>query len=392
MKHFLHQAATVPATAQVSSFQTETGASEFHLLVRPAEYGTFAQQLDWLERAYREALAAHKVVPGSALFRRFLCSDLANQAPLLASRAFANRERPDEACAVSWVNQPPAGPAKVALWAYHVVAPGESPNKRLDGHTLTWQRNGHTYLWTTGITCPVGHSAHAQTRGVLQEYSGLLRARRLSLEQHAVRTWLFVQDIGANYEGVVVARRDYFREHGLTPETHFIASTGIEGGGTDVRAKVTLDAHAVAGLQPQQVSYLSAPDHLSPTHVYGVTFERGTRIAYRDRTHVIISGTASIDACGKILHPGDVARQLERALDNVDALLRQAGATSCDLAVLIAYVRDPADAALVRSQLQQRCGMVPVEVVVAAICRPRWLVEVEGVAVTAAARMELPAF
>jgi enamine deaminase RidA (YjgF/YER057c/UK114 family) len=207
-----------------------------------------------------------------------------------------------------------------------------------------------------------------------------------------VRTWLFVENIGANYEGVVAARRECFREHGLTPETHFIASTGIEGTGAEPRAKVMLDAHAIAGMQPGQITFLAAPDHLSPTHVYGVTFERGTQVAYRDRTHVLISGTASIDPQGRMLHAGDVSRQLDRALENVDALLREAGATLRDLGVLIAYIRDPSDQAIVREQLRACCGAAPCEVVVAAICRPGWLVEVEGVAIRGAARPELPAF
>ncbi|MEI6297364.1 MAG: Rid family hydrolase, partial [bacterium] len=124
----------------------------------------------------------------------------------------------------------------------------------------------------------------------------------------------------------------------------------------------------------------------------GVTFERGTTVAYRDRTHVVISGTASIDPRGEILHAGDVSRQLDRALENVSALLHGAGATLRDMGVLIAYVRNPGDQATVHEQLRERCGPVPIEVVVAAICRPGWLVEVEGMATISASRPDLPAF
>jgi enamine deaminase RidA (YjgF/YER057c/UK114 family) len=152
-----------------------------------------------------------------------------------------------------------------------------------------------------------------------------------------------------------------------------------------------LDAYALAGVRPAQVGYLSAPDHLGPTHLYGVTFERGAQVAYRDRTHLIVSGTASIDSEGRVLHPGDVLRQLDRALENIAALLRAGGATLDDLAVVIAYVRDPADLPAVRAALGRHCN-APAEVLIAPICRPAWLVEVEAIAICPAARPDLPAF
>ena len=392
MEHFDDRCETAPAAVQVSCFRGDGGVSEYHLLVRPTESAGIDVQLDWIARAYHGALAAHGLGAGTALFRRFLCSDLVSQAPALAARSLSSRESPDEPCAVSWINQPPAPPARVAMWAYHVSDPTRPLDKRLDGPTLTWNRDGLSHLWTTGIACPDSGTAGEQTRAVFREYAALLRSRSLSLADHAIRTWLFVQNIDANYEDVTAARRECFRKHGLTADTHFIASTGIEGTGADPRALVTLDAYAIAGVQANQIKFLAAPDHLGPTHVYGVTFERGTAVAYRDRTHVIISGTASIDPQGQILHAGDVSPQLDRALENVSALLRGAGATLRDMGVLIAYVRNPADQALVHERLRQRCGPVPIEVVVASICRPGWLVEVEGMAVIGTSRPELPAF
>ncbi len=72
--------------------------------------------------------------------------------------------------------------------------------------------------------------------------------------------------------------------------------------GLDFAADVMMDAYAISGVRKEQIRYLSAPDHLSPTHVYGVTFERGVSVAYQDRKHIIISGTASIDSAGKIVY------------------------------------------------------------------------------------------
>jgi len=293
---------------------------------------------------------------------------------------------------VSWVGQTAAPPAKVALWAYHVRDPAGALDKRLADATLTWRRKELAHHWTTGVMCPGAATSYEQTRSIFERYEALLRAQNLSLAHNVVRTWLFVQNIEANYDGVVAARREFFRSRGLTPDTHFIASTGIEGTGVMPTAQVALDAYAIASLRPEQLAFLAAPEFLGPPHVYGVTFERGTAVAYRDRRQVIISGTASIDPQGRILHAGNVSRQLDRTLANFEALLDKAGATLQDVCVLIAYVRQPGDMEAVRRQMQARCGGAPIEVVVASICRPGWLVEIEGQAIVHVVRPDLPAF
>ncbi len=44
-----------------------------------------------------------------------------------------------------------------------------------------------------------------------------------------------------------------------------------------------------------------------------------------------------------MLHPGDVLRQLERALENVEALLHSGEADLRNMTHLLVYLRDPAD-------------------------------------------------
>lgn len=117
----------------------------------------------------------------------------------------------------------------------------------------------------------------------------------MSLRDNVWRTWLWVKDVDNNYQGLLDARNEVFLKEGLGQDSHTIASTGIEGEGMAPDQLVTMDAYAVAGLRSEQVAYLSALDHLSPTQRFGVAFERATRVNYRDRRHVFISGTASID-------------------------------------------------------------------------------------------------
>ena len=383
---------TIPAVVTISQFKGQSGVEEYHLVIQPTEYGDFETQLKWLFEAYRKALDSIGLDMQSVVLRRFFCSDLLNQANVLKSYPFANPHNSIEPCAVSWVCQPAAPPAKVALWAYHLKDPAGKLDKQQEGKTLILKRNKLTHYWSMGKTSLSGITHYEQTRCIFDKYNTLLRARDMSLADQVIRTWFFVQDIDAYYQGLVIARREYFAEHGLTPETHFIASTGIEGSYSEADARVTMDAYAIAGIQQNQIKYLSAPDHLSPTHIYGVTFERGTSITYQDRSHIFISGTASIDSQGNILHPGDIRKQLDRTLENVDALLKQAGAQLKDMKILIVYVRDSNDIGVVRQQLQDRMGNRPIAITVAAVCRPGWLIEIEGIAIIPTSRPELPAY
>ena len=151
-------------------------------------------------------------------------------------------------------------------------------------------------------------------------------------------------------------------------------------------------ATSALDLAPGQLSFLNDLRRMCPTTDYGVTFERGARLAWADRAHLFISGTASIDAQGEILHPGDVLAQLDRALENVAALLGSAGATLAHMTHMIVYLRDPGDAAAVRGRLAARFPDLPMAVVHGPVCRPAWLVEVEGLAITPNDEARLPGF
>ncbi|MBR6324851.1 MAG: hypothetical protein IKR62_07650, partial [Victivallales bacterium] len=111
-------------------------------------------------------------------------------------------------------------------------------------------------------------------------------------------------------------------------------------------------------------------------------FERATRLMFGDRSRYYVSGTASIDKNGQIVHPGDVGRQAERMMENVNALLSNYDASLADLQLAVVYLRDPADAAIVEEILAKRLPAdLPRIMVNGAVCRPGWLVEMEGVAV-----------
>jgi enamine deaminase RidA (YjgF/YER057c/UK114 family) len=392
MKFHCFACETIPATVSISRFRGQNGVDEYHLFVRPAEHDNIEIQLDWVSRAYREALDSIGLDTQSAVFRRFFCSDLANQTDALAAQPFSDTSDTDGPCAISLVCQPPLLPAKVSLWAYHISNQNCKLDKAQQGASLILSRGELSHCWTTGLTHPAGETPYSQTRGILEEYEAFLRSKNMTLPDNLIRTWFFVQNIDANYQGLVTARKEFFAEHGLTPETHFVASTGIEGKSANPAAKILLDAYAIRGVRKEQIKFLSALDHLSPTHLYGVTFERGISITYRDRKHIFLSGTASIDHEGKIMHIGDLSGQLDRTIENIEALLKPTGASLKDICMMIAYVRDSEDQIVVSQQMRERFGDIPMEVVVAPVCRPGWLVEIEGKVIIPVSAPELPLF
>jgi enamine deaminase RidA (YjgF/YER057c/UK114 family) len=179
---------------------------------------------------------------------------------------------------------------------------------------------------------------------------------------------------------VVKARNDVFRQHGLTIDTHFIASTGIGGRSMGKNVCVAIDFLTAPQVQPDDLLYLKALDHLNPTHEYGVAFERGVRVTLPQKYEYFISGTASIDCHGEVINVGNVTKQAERLLENIGALLADGGATMDDVKYFIIYLRDLADASAIDAYMQQAYPQVPRIITHAKVCRPAWLVEMECIA------------
>ncbi|MCR5312426.1 MAG: hypothetical protein K6E54_02040, partial [Bacteroidaceae bacterium] len=166
-----------------------------------------------------------------------------------------------------------------------------------------------------------------------------------------------------------------------TEKTHYISSTGIGGLPADPKAIIQLGTYALTGFEPKQQRYLYAPTHLNPTYEYGVTFERGTLVEYGDRGHIYISGTASIDNKGNVLHVGDIVKQTERMWENVEVLLAEGGMNYNDVMQIIVYLRDSADYSVVSKMFEKKFPNTPYVLTLAPVCRPTWLIEMECIAV-----------
>lgn len=354
--------------AEYSQFTVESGVTEWHVMlhVQPRD-GLFADQMQRIYRAEDRLPALPDFSGARYVMKRYFLSDSANQQPLM-------RHEPD--VSISLIQQQPLDGSKIAVWLYLQAG----TDIRRDGDAVATTHNGYTHLWHMGMTSPEGDSA-TQTRAILESYEAELARQGATLAENCVRTWFFVRDVDTQYHGLVVARRENFERQGLTSSTHYIASTGIGGSPADTKALVQLGSLAVLGLSPSQQRYLYAPTHLNPTYEYGVTFERGTAVSYGDRSHVYISGTASIDNKGNVVHVGDVVSQIRRMWENVETLLGEAGATFADVMQIIVYLRDTADARCVTEMFRRRFPDTPTVVTLAPVCRPTWLIEMECIAV-----------
>ncbi len=373
-----------------SSFRGSSGSTEHYIAIEAPADLSLQRQIDAVARRYAEALQTLRLAPESAIFRRIYLSDAANQAAVLRESSLF-LQPPHSPVAVAMVQQQPLPDSKIALLAYHVDSPEPVIKRHLSpGHTIA-ESGGLRHLWSTGLCAADSSqpgSTAAQTHEIFGQLIETLDGQGATLADNCVRTWIYVKDVDVFYQDMVSARTALFGRHGLTRDTHYIASTGIEGSCQHRYDTVLMDSYSILGLKPAQVFYLNDFDRLCATKDYNVTFERGTRIAYADRAHHFISGTASIDASGQVVHPGDVQRQLDRALVNVDSLLKSGGARLEDMTHLLVYLRDPSDYAVIERRLAERYPAIPRLILRGAVCRPEWLVEVEGIAI---ARHDAPA-
>lgn len=359
--------------AQIASFTGAGGTTEYHVMLSVTNSELpFIEQLQHIQRTYVDVVKEELADNAVAVFRRYFLSDAANQADLVMSWECDNTF-----CPLSIIQQAPMNGTKIALWTWFYT--GMVAETKENG-MLTSSHNGYTHHWTGGA-CNKASNSEYQTRLLLNDYVMQLLEQGCKLANDCIRTWFFVQNVDVNYAGVVKARKEVFVTQNLTEKTHYISSTGIEGRHADPSVLVTMDTYAVKGLKPEQIQFLYARTHLNPTYEYGVTFERGTAVHYGDRKQIFISGTASIDNKGNIVHTGDILRQTSRMMENIAALLAEADATVNDVMQAVVYLRDTADYHVVDRFFQENYPDFPHIIVHAPVCRPGWLIETECIAV-----------
>jgi enamine deaminase RidA (YjgF/YER057c/UK114 family) len=259
-----------------------------------------------------------------------------------------------------------------------------------------WRRGDATFLVLQnlrGLT-PNGNGANArphQTRRLIQRAADLLEAQGASYRD-VLRTWFYLSDILAWYPEFNRARTDIYEKFGILPGQDYgslrlPASTGIRGevpGG----AVAAMDLLAVTGPAKSRplVRQLSNPGQ-QDAFQYGSAFSRGALIRQSDLAMIHVSGTAAIDEQGRSLYPGDVRGQIDCTFDKIAALIGPEGAGLTDIAAACVFVKHPEDARVYYEAAAAR-GLedLPGVVMVADICRPELLFEIDAEVVIAPGR------
>jgi len=372
------------------------GRSAAHLAVlcRPHAPHDAGAQARAAYRRLAEALLAEDATFRDVARETLLLRDVRRDLPaVLAARAEVLAEVGEASCAPlpAFVEQPPADPrAAFALLASAVVPQ--------DRHALSVEdlaaetacgcegcarsgarlvRLGDQLSLHAVNLHGLGGDAYSQASDMFGAAERLL-ARAGMTFRDVVRTWIHLRDIDRDYDALNRARRELLVRAGIERRP---ASTGVQGlPFADVHL-CSLGLQAVKIHGPLDVTGMSTP-YLNEAWSYGADFSRGLRLVDATGTTLQVSGTASIDEAGRTAHAGDFRAQAERMLDNVESLLAGQGATFQNLLSGITYLKRPGDAAALDALYRQR-GFegFPNAVVIAPLCRPELLCEVEAVAV-----------
>lgn len=288
-------------------------------------------------------------------------------------------------CAVSLIRQQPLSPSCPISIQGLALSQGKKPTLPLPIKTLgqifpessinSWIEGGNEYILLTHLVAMNRGNSETETTEIFEKTQQILDEMGFTLPQQGLRTWLYIKDIDDNYEGLVVARRDYFKKIGLTER--FLVSTGIGNFGSDDNI-VTLDLLLCREHSSAKNIFIDAPDFMPHANSYGVTFERALLYKNSLMDHILVAGTASIDTEGEILYESDPPAQIERIFLILQDLLRQGDLQLEDFEVLTIYLRDDSQLEAVVQVCQKILPDMPKLFLHGPVCRPGWLVEIEG--------------
>jgi enamine deaminase RidA (YjgF/YER057c/UK114 family) len=283
---------------------------------------------------------------------------------------------------ITAVVQRPAKPFHACIMGLHAV---RSPGQPLVWHgptaspaAATVLRDGARHLRLMSVTprAELGKTASfAEIAYDMFSRAGhALTTRGLSFAD-VVRTWIHVQDIDTNYAALNQARGRFFQEQGLV---RLPASTCVEGIPVGVDVPVSMDLYAVSASPDVRVE-AEKPGTMGEATAYGSAFSRAARLCEPGRQWLFVSGTASIDDQGQVVATGDIRGQLRCMFGHLGSLLAEAGMGFADVVNVVAYLKHGRHLQefIEAARASGLARSVPCAAVVANICRPEWLCEVE---------------
>ncbi len=248
---------------------------------------------------------------------------------------------------------------------------------------------GYRMLFLAGISgfeSVSNDSAEKQARRMFRNAAALLQAQGLS-PRHIVRTWIYLPRLLHWYGDFNGVRNACFREFGIIDDHgkgRLPASTGIQGA-RQSGEECFMDLLAIDGASDAApVATAMRNVRQNEASEYGSAFSRGIAVRTDSPPTLYVSGTASIDARGDTVYPGDEQGQIVETLLNVAALLDGHKARLHDIRQATAYCKDERTYRVFERVVKLLdLTDIPFVPVLADICREELLFEIDCVAVAA---------
>ena len=370
------------------------------IMAVPGSRGSFREQAHELFAQVR-CIVSRQAIPLTPATMMVFLRDGADET---AAREIVRSTFSDSAPVTTFVVQPTVCGAALGIELWALGGMGVKV-ERFGPEVIAVESDGNRWVYVGGVRGTVGEGgAYQEATTAFGRMEQQLARAGVGFNQ-VVRTWIYVNQINKGppgwqrYQELNRARTDFYRDIRFGaklrrpggPATIYPASTGIGTSGAQVNmACVALDSSRpdvfIVSLEnPQQTpacAYHAAYSPQSPK------FARAMAAVHGHYVSTLVSGTASIvDA--KTVYPGDIVRQTEQTLENIEKLigpenfarhgLAGSGVALRDVAKLRVYVKHPDFYESCREVVEQRLPGVPAIYLHADVCRPDLLVEIEAV-------------
>jgi enamine deaminase RidA (YjgF/YER057c/UK114 family) len=360
------------------------GATKLYVAIHPLQGGSAGEQAGELYRHLGAFLREQGAGPQDVITEKVFFSDLEAQFEDFG-RERAAFYGPRAEPATTYLGQPPCRPgAWCELQARVIFANGADPLVVRPLHADLGQGTGrvvsyrdYDHFFLHNVTGEAGPFP-VQAGQVFSRAAAALNQEELRFAD-TIRTWIYLPQMERDYAALNQVRSAFFARQGVQ---RLPASTGIEGGVWPAGRRMAMDLYTLRAARPVRIEQLHA-DTMNEAPAYGSAFSRGLAVTREDRKVVYISGTASIDEQGQVLHVGDIEGQAHRMLTNVEGLLESAGAGLSDVVRATTYLKRPEDCDCL-TRVYARRGLprdIPHTICRAAVCRPEWLCELEVAAI-----------
>lgn len=232
---------------------------------------------------------------------------------------------------------------------------------------------GHWCMLTNVMSGVPDATTAEQTQVVLERMEAALGGLGLSFVD-VVRTWFFLEEILRWYDVFNRVRTRFFTERELLGRMPASTAVGPSLAGCPAILAGLLAVKPAA--ESGSVYPVPSPAQGSAFD-YGSSFSRAMEVSWPRGKRLYVSGTASIDAIGRTVHPGDLSAQVGETLRVVTELLDSRGFSFGDVTQATCYIAADNDGSLaraVRCLPQRHC------VLEASICREDLKFEIELVA------------